>query len=71
MKGVRISMLYQYFDVKSRFLSSEIASLERKTGSNLSLDDLHRLSYLRIKKEVYDQVFRDLCQLTVDFLQFK
>ena len=64
-------MLYQYFDAKVRYISGEIASLERKTAQHLSSEDLQRLSYLRLKKSIYDQVFDDLCQFVVDLRQYK
>ena len=51
MKGIRISMMYQYFDAQDRKIQAEIDFYENKISGNLSYDDLHRLEYLRIQQE--------------------
>lgn len=68
MKGVIISMLYQYFDAKERQLQIDIDKYERKLGEYLSSEDLHELEKLRIKREIYNSIFHDLSEFVVDFL---
>ena len=60
-------MMYQYFDAQDRKIQAEIDFYENKISGNLSYDDLHRLEYLRIQRETYNKIFRDLCSFLVDF----
>ena len=46
MKGVRISMLYEYFNAQDIKLKEKIQFYERLPVSSLSSDDLHNLEYL-------------------------
>lgn len=61
MKGVRISMLYEYFSAQDIKLKEKIEFYENKPVSSLNSSDLHNLEYLKLKKEVYDKIFHDLC----------
>lgn len=69
MKGVRLSMMYQYFDAQERKLSEEIESLERITKAYMYPDDIIRLIKLKAKKETLQSVFNDLYKFIVDFDQ--
>lgn len=69
MKGVRISMLYQYFDAQERKLNEEIQSLERLTSAFMHPDDIIRLIELKAKREALQTVFSDLFKFVIDFDQ--
>lgn len=67
MKGVRISMLYEYFTAQERKIQEKIDLYESKSISKLSSDDLRSLEYLKFKKEFLKQIFSDVFDLVVDF----
>lgn len=67
MKGVRLSMMYQYFDAQERKLTEEIESLERITQAYMYPDDIIRLIKLKTKKETLQSVFNDLYKFIIDF----
>lgn len=67
MKGVRISLLYQYFDAQERKLNEQIQSLERLTTAYMQSQDIIRLIELKAKKEALQTIFSDLFKFVVDF----
>lgn len=67
MKGVRISLLYQYFDAQERKLNEQIQSLERLTTAYMQSQDIIRLIELKAKKEALQTILSDLFKFVVDF----
>lgn len=67
MKGVRLSLLYQYFDAKERILNEQIERLEHLTTSYMDSGDIIRLIELKAKRDALQTVFKDLYKFIVDF----
>lgn len=67
MKGVRLSLMYQYFDVQERKLNEQISALERLPMEVMSAQDILLLIQLKAKREALQMIFSDLFKFSVDF----